>query len=73
MRSTTTCGHEASDALVETDGNILEQIQKDLSQEYTRFMSRLVQERLRAQAGGGASLFDHLRKSASAGSPSNGS
>jgi hypothetical protein len=42
------------DALVETDSKILEQVQKDLSQEYIRFMSRVLKERLSGQSGGGA-------------------
>jgi hypothetical protein len=52
------------DALVETESRILELVQKDLSQEYIRFMSRLVKERLAQQAGGKTSAFDHLRKAA---------
>jgi hypothetical protein len=52
-----------ADSLIETDSAILEQVRKDLSQEYARFMGRLIKERLGAQAGGG-SVFDELRKSA---------
>jgi hypothetical protein len=48
------------DALIETNNDILEQIRKDLSQEYTRFMSRLLKERLGIREGGGASIFEHL-------------
>lgn len=51
------------DAFIETDGKILEQVQKDLSQEYIRFMSRLMKERLGAQTDGSTSAFDHGRKS----------
>ena len=47
------------DALIETDGKILDQVQKDLSQEYILFMSRLMKERLGTQASGS----DHSRKS----------
>jgi hypothetical protein len=52
------------DALIETDSKILDQVQKDLSQEYILFMSRVMKERLGAQAGGSTS--DHARKSAPA-------
>jgi hypothetical protein len=52
-----------ADALIETDSKILGQVQKDLSQEYIRFMSRLMKERLGTQAGGSTSAFDHARKS----------
>lgn len=51
------------DALIETDSEILDQVQKDLSQEYILFMSRLMKERLGTQAGGSTSAFDHARKS----------
>jgi hypothetical protein len=53
------------DALIETDSKILEQVQKDLSQEYIRFMSRVMKERLGMRPGGAASVFEHLRKGAS--------
>lgn len=58
------------DTLIETDREILEQVRKDLSEEYMLFMSRVLKERLSPQSGGGKSLFDQLRKagSASAGS-----
>jgi hypothetical protein len=52
--------------LIETDSEILEQVRKDLSEEYKLFMSLVLKERLSPQSGGGASLFDHLRKAASA-------
>lgn len=39
------------DALIETDSKILEQVQKDLSQEYIRFMSRVLKERLQSRGG----------------------
>ena len=51
------------DALIETDSRILDQVQKDLSQEYILFMSRLMKERLGTQAGGSTSALDHARKS----------
>ena len=56
--------------LIEADSDILEQVRKDLSEEYMLFMSRALKERLSPQSGGGKSLFDQLRKagSASAGS-----
>jgi hypothetical protein len=51
-------------ALIETDSKILEQVLKDLSQEYILFMSGLVKERLAMQSGGSsASAFEHLDKS----------
>jgi hypothetical protein len=53
------------DALIETDIKILEQVQKDLSQDYIRFMSRVMKERLGMQSGGSASVPEHLRKGAS--------
>jgi hypothetical protein len=53
------------DALIETDSKILEQVQKDLSQEYIRFMSRVMKERLGMQPGRSASAFEHLGKGAS--------
>ena len=58
------------DSLIETDSKILEQVRKDLSEEYMLFMSLVLKERLSPQSGGGKSLFDQLRKagSASAGS-----
>jgi hypothetical protein len=65
MGESTTSGSKALDldALIETDSKILEQVQKDLSQEYIRFMSGLVKERLAMQSGGSASAFEHLDKS----------
>ena len=56
--------------LIETDTGILEQVRKDLSEEYMLFMSLVLKERLSPQSGGGKSLFDQRRKagSASAGS-----
>jgi hypothetical protein len=48
------------DALIETDSKILDQVRKDLSQEYILFMSRVMKERLAAQAGG--STPDRTRK-----------
>lgn len=51
------------DALIETDSKILDQVQKDLSQAYILFMSRVMKERLGAQAGESTSVFDHPRKS----------
>jgi hypothetical protein len=53
------------DALIETDSKVLEQVQKDLSQEYIRFMSRVMKERLGMQSGGSTSVSEHLRKGAS--------
>jgi hypothetical protein len=50
------------DALIETDMKILDQVRKDLSQEYILFMSRVMKERLAAQAGGGTPASDHTRK-----------
>jgi hypothetical protein len=50
------------DTLIETDTRILEQVRKDLSEEYMLFMSLVLKERLSPQSGGGTSLFDHLRK-----------
>jgi hypothetical protein len=44
------------DALIETDSKILEQVQKDLSQDYIRFMSRVMKERLAMQSGGSTSV-----------------
>jgi hypothetical protein len=44
------------DALIETDSKILEQVQKDLSQDYIRFMSRVMKERLGMQSGGSISV-----------------
>jgi hypothetical protein len=40
------------DSLIETDSKILDQVRKDLSQEYILFMSRVMKERLATQAGG---------------------
>ena len=56
MDRTATSNKEALDvdALIETDSKILEQVQKDLSQEYIRFMSRVLKERLGSQSGGSA-------------------
>ena len=58
------------DSLIEADSSILEQVRKDLSEEYMLFMSRVLKERLSPQSGGGKSLFDQLRNAgtASAGS-----
>jgi len=53
------------ESLIETDPIILKQVQKDLSEEYIRFMSLVLNERLNARPRGGTSLFDHLRKAAS--------
>lgn len=50
------------DALIETDSKILDQVRKDLSQEYILFMSRVMKERLAPQAGGSTPAFDHMRK-----------
>jgi hypothetical protein len=49
------------DALIETDSKILDQVRKDLSQEYILFMSRVMKERLAAQAGGGTPASDRAR------------
>jgi hypothetical protein len=57
------------DALIETDSRILEQVQKDLSQEYIRFMSRAMKERLGMQSGGSTSVPEHLRKGTSSPGP----
>lgn len=51
------------DALIETDSKILDQVQKDLSQAYILFMSRVMKERPGAQVGESTSVFDHSRKS----------
>jgi hypothetical protein len=53
------------ESLVETNSEILEQVRKDLSQQYTRFMSCLVKERLRLR-GGNTSVFDQLARPPSA-------
>jgi hypothetical protein len=53
------------DWLVETDSKILDQVRKDLSEEYSRFMGRLLMERIASQAAGGASMFERLSKAAS--------
>ena len=53
-------------SLIETDNTILEQVRKDLSEEYMLFMSRVLKERLTPQSNGGQSPFDQLRKAASA-------
>ena len=52
------------DALIEENAEILDQVRKDLSQQYTRFMSRLVKERLGLREGDGSSVFKHLDSSA---------
>ena len=64
MGGSATSNNEAvyPNALVETDNKILEQVLKDLSQEYILFMSGLVKERLAMQSGGSASAFGHLDK-----------
>jgi hypothetical protein len=54
------------DTLIETDTRILEQVRKDLSEEYMLFMSLVLKERLSPQSGGYTSLFDRLRKAGSA-------
>jgi hypothetical protein len=54
------------DSLIEADSKILEQVRQDLSEEYKLFMSLVLKERLSPQSGGGASLFDRLRKAGSA-------
>ena len=46
-------------ALIETDDAILEQIRKDLSEEYVRFMSRMLREQLAKL--GKTSIFDSPR------------
>jgi hypothetical protein len=61
------------DMLIETDSRVLEQVRKDLSQEYARFMSRLIQKGLGMQAGRSTSVFDHLRKASSGSSTGTGS
>jgi len=68
MGESATSGSKALDldALIETDSKILEQVLKDLSQEYILYMSGLVKERLAIQSGGSASAFDHLDKSPAA-------
>ena len=53
-------GISEADALIEKNAEILEQVRKDLSQQYTRFMSRLVRERLGLREGDGSSVFKHL-------------
>ena len=60
-----TLGFEV-DSLIETDNKVLEQVRKDLSEEYMLFMSRVLKERLSPQSDGGQSPFDQLRKAASA-------
>ena len=50
-------------SLIETDSKILEQVRKDLSEEYKLFMSLVLKERLSPQSGGGASLFDQSAQS----------
>ena len=40
------------DLLVETDSKIVELVQKELTQEYLRLISRALQEKMRAQASG---------------------
>jgi hypothetical protein len=61
------------DVLIETDSRVLEQVQKDLSQEYARFMSRLIQRGLGMQPGRSTSIFDHLPKASSNSSTAAGS
>ena len=61
------------DSLIETDSKILEQVRKDLSEEYKLFMSLVLKERLGPQSGGGASMFDRLRKTGSDPATSGGS
>jgi hypothetical protein len=39
-------------SLIETDSKILEQVRKDLSEEYKLFMSLVLKERLGPQSGG---------------------
>jgi hypothetical protein len=48
-------------ALIETDAAVLDQIRKDLSQDYIRFMSRMLKEQ--QIHAGGASMLDRLKKS----------
>ena len=43
------------DDLIETDPVILDQVQKDLNQEYVRLMSRALQTALGSKPGDGAS------------------
>ena len=49
-----------ADELIEANAEILDQIRTALSQEYVRFMSRMLKERL--ERGGSSSIFDHLSK-----------
>lgn len=49
-----------ADALIETNDGILDQIRTALSQEYVRFMSRMLKERLERR--GSSSIFDHPDK-----------
>jgi hypothetical protein len=46
---------------IETDAAVLDQIRKDLSQDYIRFMSRMLKEQ--QIHAGGASMLDRLKKS----------
>jgi hypothetical protein len=48
------------DALIEQNAEILDLVRKDLTQQYTRFMSRLVKERLGLREGDGSLVFKHL-------------
>ena len=50
------------DALIETDSEILELVRKDVSQEYIRFMSRVLMERRSMQSDGSTSVSDHLHR-----------
>jgi hypothetical protein len=48
-----------ADDMIEQNAEILDRVRKDLSQQYTRFMSRLVRERLGLREGDGSSVFKH--------------
>ena len=65
MTASDTSGFEV-DSLIETDNKVLEQVRKDLSEEYMLFMSRVLKERLSPHSSGSQSPFDQLRKAASA-------
>jgi len=65
MTASDTSGFEV-DSLIETDNKVLEQVRKDLSEEYMLFMSRVLKERLSPQSSGSQSPFDQLRRAASA-------
>jgi len=43
----------------ETKKETLDQIRKDLSEEYARFMGKMLRERIRM--GGGGSVFNHMK------------